>query len=196
MAAWTNRSNGNLMKLSTRGRYGARAMTELAKHHGQGPLALKEMAERQGIPLKYLEQIAIGLKKFKLIRSVRGPFGGYVLARPPEKIHLLEIIEALEGPLTFVHCVRDPSTCEKVPSCAFNELWKAVSAEASKVLKSVSLADMARLDAQKKRSLSACPEAFLPSWRSAARAARQGKSASQSLGREAKGSKSNRRVHR
>lgn len=187
------------MKLSTRGRYAARAMTELAKHHGQGPLALKEMAERQQIPLKYLEQIAIGLKQSKLIRSVRGPFGGYVLARPPEKIQLLEIIEALEGPLTFVHCVRDPSSCEKVPSCAFNELWKAVSAEASKVLKSVSLADMARLDAEKKGSLSACPEEPLPYRRYAARAARsarQGKPASHSPAREAKGSKSSRRVHR
>lgn len=174
-------------------------MMELAKHHGQGPLALKEMAERQGIPLKYLEQIAIGLKQFKLIRSVRGPFGGYILARPPEKIQLLEIIEALEGPLTFVHCVRDPSTCQKVPSCAFNELWKAVSAEASKVLKSVSLADMARLDAEKKGSHSACPEESPFSRISVSRltrAARHGKSASHSLGREPKGSKSSRSVHR
>lgn len=174
-------------------------MMELAKHHGQGPLALKEMAERQGIPLKYLEQIAIVLKQFKLIRSVRGPFGGYVLARPPEKIQILEIIEALEGPLTFVHCVRDPSSCQKVPSCAFNELWKTVSDKASKVLMSVSLADMARLDSKKKGSHSVCPEESLLSRRSRARAvldARQRGAASHAAGREAKGSKSSRRVHR
>jgi Rrf2 family protein len=174
-------------------------MMELAKHHGQGPLALKEMAERQGIPLKYLEQIAIVLKQFKLIRSVRGPFGGYVLTRPPEKIQILEIIEALEGPLTFVHCVRDPSSCQRVPSCAFNELWKAVSEGASKVLKSVSLADMARLDSQKKGSSSACPDEPRLSKRSrpkAARAAPQRAPASHTAGREAKGSKSSRRLHR
>ena len=74
------------MKLSTRGRYGARALVELAKHEGQGPLALKEMAKRKQIPLKYLEQIAMVLKSAKLIKSVRGPSGGYILARPPEKM--------------------------------------------------------------------------------------------------------------
>lgn len=144
------------MRLSTRGRYGARALVELAKHHGQGPLALKEMAERQQIPLKYLEQIAMALKSAKLIKSVRGPAGGYMLARPPEKIHLLEIIETLEGSLSFVNCVRDPSTCERVGSCAFNDLWKKLSRETAKILRSVTLADMARHDSRKKGGLESC----------------------------------------
>ncbi len=144
------------MKLSTRGRYGARALVELAKHDGQGPLALKEMAERQQIPLKYLEQIAMVLKSAKLIKSVRGPSGGYTLARPPEKIHLLEIIETLEGSLSFVSCVKDPSTCRRVESCAFNDLWRKISDETSKILRSVTLADMVRQDSEKKGGLASC----------------------------------------
>ena len=154
------------MKLSTRGRYGARALVELAKHDGQGPLALKEMAERQQIPLKYLEQIAMALKAAKLIRSVRGPSGGYVLARPPKKIHLLEIIETLEGSLSFVNCVKDPSACQRVDSCAFNDLWKKISEETSKILRSVTLADMVEHDSQKRKSLANCFEEEMLSDRS------------------------------
>jgi len=154
------------MKLSTRGRYGARALVELAKHYGQGPLALKEMAERQQIPLKYLEQIAMVLKGAKLLKSVRGPSGGYILARPPSKIHLLEIVETLEGPLSFVSCVKDPSTCERVEACAFNDLWRKVSVETSKILQSVTLADMVRHDYEKKSSLASCFEEEMMSDRS------------------------------
>lgn len=144
------------MKLSTRGRYGARALVELAKHGGKAPLALKEIAENQEIPLKYLEQIAMVLKAAKLIKSVRGPSGGYVLARSPEKIHLLEIIETLEGSLSFVNCVKDPSTCERVKSCAFNDLWKKISQETSKILRSVTLADMVHYDSRKRDGLANC----------------------------------------
>jgi Rrf2 family protein len=129
---------------------------ELAKHYGQGPLPLKEIAERQQIPLKYLEQIAMTLKATKLIKSVRGPSGGYVLTRTPDKVHLLEIIEALEGSLSFVNCVKDPSTCERVESCAFNDLWKKISVETSKILRSVTLADMVQSDSQKKDGLASC----------------------------------------
>jgi Rrf2 family protein len=128
----------------------------LAKHDGRGPLALKELAERQQIPLKYLEQIAMALKGAKLIKSVRGPAGGYTLARPPEKIHLLEIIETLEGSLSFVNCVRDPSTCERVESCAFNDLWKRVSQETAKILRSVTLADMVVRDSRKRTGPARC----------------------------------------
>jgi Rrf2 family protein len=154
------------MKLSTRGRYGARALVELAKHEGQGPLALKEMAERQQIPLKYLEQIAMVLKSAKLIKSVRGPSGGYTLARPPGKIHLLEIVETLEGSLSFVNCVKDPSTCHRVESCAFNDLWKQISVETSKILRSVTLADMVRKDSKKQSNLASCFEEEMLSERS------------------------------
>jgi len=188
----------NPMKLSTRGRYGARALMELAKHYGEGPVALKEMAAQQDIPLKYLEQIAIILKGVKLIRSVRGPFGGYALSRPPDQMDLLEIVEALEGPLTFVHCVKDPSSCQKVESCAFNELWRTVSMEASKILRSVTLADMVRMDSEKKSSLLSCLEEDILSGPASAKSSRrssQGETGVQSVSSPRKGSKSRRTFH-
>ncbi len=141
------------MKFSTRARYGARALIELAKHQGQGPLPLKQIAQCQHIPLKYLEQIAMVLKSAKLIKSIRGPSGGYTLGRPPDTIHLLEIIETLEGSLGFVNCVKDPSTCDRVDSCAFYDLWKRLSVEASDILRSVTLADMVLKDSLKKNGL-------------------------------------------
>lgn len=144
------------MKLSTRGRYGARALMELAKNYGQGPLSLKEISNRQDIPLKYLEQIAMSLKDAALIKSVRGPAGGYELCRPPSEVHLLEIVETLEGALSFVRCVQDPEFCGRVGTCAFNEIWKKVADETSRVLQSFTLRDMLELDATKNNSPMRC----------------------------------------
>ena len=144
------------MKMSTRTRYGARALMELAINYGKGPLSLKEISTRQGIPLKYLEQIVINLRESNIITSVRGPLGGYELARKPDKINLDEIIEVLEGSLGFVQCVEDPSGCEKVESCALNELWKRVSQETHNILTSFSLADLVEIDSHKKNGASNC----------------------------------------
>ncbi len=145
-----------MMKLTTRGRYGARALMEFAKNYKQGPLSLKEVSSLQEIPLKYLEQIVVILKEAKLIKSFRGPAGGYELRKDPKKINLLEIIEVLEGSIGVVHCVHDPSSCGRVEECAFNEVWKKVSKATSKVLKSVTLADMVKLDTKKKNALAVC----------------------------------------
>jgi len=145
-----------MMKLSTRGRYGARALMEYAREYGHGPLSLKEVSARQDIPLKYLEQIIGVLKEAELIQSFRGPSGGYELSRAPKKIRLLEIIEVLQGSISFVHCVHDPSACERVEECAFNEVWNKVTKETKKVLKSVTLSDMVKIDSKKKKALAAC----------------------------------------
>ncbi len=145
-----------MMKLSTRGRYGARALMEFAKNYNQGPLSLKEVSSLQEIPLKYLEQIVIVLKDAKLITSFRGPAGGYELSKDPKKIRLLEIIEVLEGSISVVHCVHDPSSCGRVEECAFNDVWRKVTKATSKVLKSVTLADMVKMDTKKKNALAAC----------------------------------------
>lgn len=144
------------MKLSTRGRYGARALMELARTFGQGPLSLKEIASRQAISLKYLEQIAMLLKDAEIVTSVRGPAGGYKLSRAPNELNLLEIVEALEGSLSFVQCVEDQEVCERTDSCAFTDLWRKVSEEAAKTLRSVTLADMVKRDEQKKVSFLQC----------------------------------------
>ena len=93
------------MKLSTRGRYGLRAMLDIAINQGDGPTTLPSISERQGISVGYLEQLMVPLKKEGLIRSVRGAQGGYLLAREPEKITVGDIIRALEGPIAPVACV-------------------------------------------------------------------------------------------
>ncbi|BDG60589.1 RrF2 family transcriptional regulator [Caldinitratiruptor microaerophilus] len=87
------------MRLSTKGRYGVKALFELAYHYGSGPLSLKEIADRQGLSEHYLEQIAAPLRRAGLVTSVRGAQGGYTLGRPPETITVGEILRALEGPL-------------------------------------------------------------------------------------------------
>jgi len=139
------------MKLSTRGRYGTRALVELANAHGESPVSLKEISKRQQIPLKYLEQIAIRLKKAKIIKSVRGPQGGYKLCKAPEKLNLLEILEALEGSMCFVKCVEDRSSCDRIDCCGFNELWGMIAQETSSLMSSVSLQEMTKMDKKKTR---------------------------------------------
>ena len=103
------------MKLSTRGRYGVRLMLDLALHYGEGPIFLKDIAERQGISEKYLWQLINPLKTTGLINSQRGAHGGYVLGKAPERISLKEILQILEGSLCLVDCVDNPSFCERSP---------------------------------------------------------------------------------
>jgi Rrf2 family protein len=129
---------------------------ELAKAYGEGPLSLKTISSLQKIPLKYLEQIAMPLKEANLIKSVRGPAGGYQLGRHPSDIRLLEVVETLEGSLSFVRCVQDPGVCDRAGTCAFNDLWKHVAAETAKVLQSFSLSDMLELDSAKKHAPHHC----------------------------------------
>ncbi|MFH1061212.1 MAG: Rrf2 family transcriptional regulator [Pseudomonadota bacterium] len=130
------------MKLSTRGRYGVRAMLELALHQGEGPTALQELAQRQGISAKYLEQLLIPLKAAGLVNSVRGAKGGYLLAVSPEKVTLYEIVRTLEGPLAVVECVQDPSICERVGGCTVHLVWGEMSQKLVEFLSSITLSNM------------------------------------------------------
>ncbi len=131
------------MKLSTRGRYGVRAMLELAMHGQSGPLALQEMASRQSISAKYLEQLLIPLKAAGLVASVRGAKGGYLLAIPPEQVSLYDIVRTLEGPLAVVECVNDPQVCERMGGCTVHLIWEEMSLLLVNYLSSISLAKLA-----------------------------------------------------
>lgn len=115
-----------MVKLSTKGRYGTRLMLNLALHYdaGQEPVILKNVAKEEEISIRYLEQIIIPLKLSKLVKSIRGAGGGYILTQPPSKVKLIEIIEALEGPIALVDCVDDPDYCDRMPRCATFEVWK------------------------------------------------------------------------
>ena len=130
------------MKISTKIRYGARAMLELASHYGEGPIELKEIAKRENISLKYLEQVINPLRAAGLVKSIRGSKGGYSLAKPPSEICLYDVVETLDGPLNLLECLRDSKVCQKVPSCVTRDIWQEVSEAISKIFYSVTLEDM------------------------------------------------------
>jgi Rrf2 family protein len=127
------------MKLSTRARYGVRLMLDLARQHGKGPVYLREIAAREDISEKYLSQIIIPLRGGGLVRSTRGAHGGYTLAKDPSAITLREIVEPLEGGNCLVDCVKHPSVCPRVPTCAARDIWTMVGDRISEALGSVTL---------------------------------------------------------
>jgi len=130
------------MRLSTRGRYGVRLMLDLALHHGEGPVLLREIADRQGISEKYLWQLINPLKMAGLVGSQRGAHGGYTLGKAPENISLKEILQVLEGPLCLVDCVDDPSFCDRSPSCITRDVWGEASKNMQQTLEGTTLAAM------------------------------------------------------
>ena len=117
-------------------------MVELASNYGEGPIELKEIAKKESISLKYLEQVINPLRADGLVKAVRGAKGGYSLAKPPSEICLYDVIETLEGPLNLLDCLHDPKACQKVSSCVTREIWKEVSDTMSKIFYSVTLEDM------------------------------------------------------
>ena len=130
------------IKLSTKGRYGVRAMVDLAQRYGQGPVLVRSIAERQDISSKYLHALLATLKSAKLVRSVRGSGGGYALAKAPAEIRLSEILEALEGPFSIVDCVLDEKVCERSTQCAARDVWFDLSAIMQEMLAQITLGDL------------------------------------------------------
>jgi Rrf2 family cysteine metabolism transcriptional repressor len=137
------------MKLSTRTRYGTRALLELALHRGEGPVFLKDIARQQQISLAYLEHLVAPLIYGGIIRSVKGPKGGVTLAKKPEEIKLLEVTRLLEGSLAPVECVDNPGICERSANCVTRDIWGEVKAAINGVLEATTLQDL--VDRQKKR---------------------------------------------
>lgn len=132
------------MKLSTRAQYGVRLMYELGLNYGKGPVYLKDIAQREEMPLKYLSQLILPLKAAGFVNSLRGSRGGYMLAKHPSEIVLKDVIEVLEGSLTLVECLRDPSFCKRVPICASRKLWRKLEEKISETLESFTLDDLLR----------------------------------------------------
>jgi Rrf2 family protein len=137
------------MKISTKIRYGTRAMLELACHYGEGPIELREIAKRENISLKYLEQVIVPLRTAGLVKSARGSKGGYSLAKPPSEIYLKDLVETLEGPLNLIECLKDPKVCQKVPYCITRDIWKEVSEAIDGIFHSVTLEEMAHRKKEK-----------------------------------------------
>ena len=137
------------MKLSTRTRYGVRLMVSLAERFGEGPVFLKEVAAEQEISEKYLSLIVIPLRSAGLVLSTRGAYGGYTLARQPNKISLKEVVDALEGDPCLVDCVREPSSCSRTAICPARDVWQTVGERISETLSEVTL-DQLAADAREK----------------------------------------------
>jgi Rrf2 family protein len=132
------------MKLSTKGKYGVRAVFEIARHYGKGPITIKEIADRQGISFSYLEQILHKLGKAGLIESVRGPAGGYLLARKPAALTIGDIIRTLEGPIALSHCLEpgESGDCHQTDDCVARMVWTKVGAKIEEALDGISFDDL------------------------------------------------------
>ncbi len=130
------------MKLSTKGRYGVKAMVDLAIHFGETPVSIKSIAERQNISEFYLEQLFAPLRKAGLIRSVRGAQGGYVLNMNPSEITVDKIIDVLEGPIEISNCI-EKGECDNMDVCPTRLLWEKMKNSIDEVTKSITLQAMA-----------------------------------------------------
>ena len=134
------------MKLSKRGEYGLRALQDLARKYDEGPVRSKDLARRNNIPRKFLEQIMLTLKHGRIVRSQRGPKGGYYLARPPEAIDLGEVVRLLDGPLAPISCVSEtafePCGCPDMEACGLRRVMQQVRDTVAEMMESTTLADL------------------------------------------------------
>jgi Rrf2 family protein len=136
------------MKISTKGEYGIRALIELSQRHGEGYVQSTVIAEARDIPENYLYQLLITLRKAGLIRSRRGPQGGHMLARSPERISLFEAVTALEGPIEPVTCVQEDVTndCPFGSWCAVRGVWQRITDAMQEILEDTSFAELAQTE--------------------------------------------------
>ncbi|HXZ94351.1 MAG TPA: Rrf2 family transcriptional regulator [Dehalococcoidia bacterium] len=130
------------MKLSTRGRYGVRALLDLALHSGEGTVLLKDIARRQEISLPYLEHLIAPLVAAGLMKSTRGARGGVLLLKPPAEIKLSEVVQLLEGSIAPVDCVDNPALCHRSALCVTRDIWIEMKSAMSQVLDSTTLQDL------------------------------------------------------
>ena len=138
------------MKISTKGRYALRMLVDMAEHQNCGFVALKDIAERQNISKKYLEQIIPIFNKSDILKTTRGSQGGYMLSRSPDKYKVGEILRLTEGSLAPVECLnQDPIECERSGECATLPIWQGLNKVINEYLDSITLQDI--LDQQSER---------------------------------------------
>lgn len=132
------------MKISTKGRYALRLMLDIALAGPEAPVSLRDVAGRQEISDKYLEQIITPLSRAGLVRSVRGAGGGYLLSKEPEEYTVGEILRVMEGSLAPVSCAEDKLCCVRAESCVTQEVWEEIAAAVSSVVDRITLAELVR----------------------------------------------------
>lgn len=134
------------MKMSTKARYGLRALVDLAKNSEEGPVSISSISERQSISENYLEQLLAKLRKAEIVKSVRGSQGGYVLARDAESISVGEVLRTLEGDLSPVECplINDELDCHDEDKCVTKYVWKKVSDSINETVDKISIGELIR----------------------------------------------------
>ena len=132
------------MRLSTKGQYGVRAMFDLASHFKNSPVPLRQISEREGISLNYLEQLFLKLRRAGLVESVRGPGGGYLLKKEPKEIRISDIARAVEESLAPISCIESHKNpkCHRISTCIPRLLWKELGEKILGFLDSMTLADL------------------------------------------------------
>lgn len=132
------------MRLTAKSEYGLLAMIDLACNHGSGPVSAREVAERRNIPPRFLEQLFVALRRSGLVSAVRGAKGGFVLAREPREVSVLDVVEALEGPLTASVCDLERGIeCGHAGACAAAPVWEAATSALREVFASKTLDELA-----------------------------------------------------
>ena len=130
------------MKLSTRSRYGARILVDLALNSTEGPVQIGEISKRQDISVKYLEQLIRPLKQAKMVTSVRGPKGGHLLAKKPQNITLGQVVRLFEGQSELVECISNPEKCSMSHDCQVRLAWKDATKVLYEKLDNTTIADL------------------------------------------------------
>ncbi len=131
-----------MLRLSTKGQYGVRAMYEIAKGYPETPVTIKEISEKQDVSVAYLEQILNKLRKAGLIKSIKGPGGGYILDKSPENVSIASILNELEGPVALTSCLDPEGGCVRVDSCVTHLLWKVLGEQIEAFLNTITLKNL------------------------------------------------------
>lgn len=131
-----------MLRLSTKGRYGVRALFEIAGGYPSDPVTIKEISEKQAISVPYLEQILNKLRKAGFIKSIKGPGGGYILGRKPENISIGEIVKVFEGPVAIASCLDPKKGCVRVDICIAYLLWRSLGEKIEGFLNTITLKDL------------------------------------------------------
>jgi len=131
-----------MLRLSTKGQYGVRAMYEIAKGYPDAPVSIKTISEKQDVSVPYLEQILNKLKNAGLVKSVKGPGGGYLLSLGPEKVTIGDILNELEGPIAITSCLDPDGGCVRIDGCVTHLLWKALGQQIETFLDTITLDDL------------------------------------------------------
>lgn len=147
----------SIMKISTKGEYGIRAMIELARRYGEGYVQSATIAAVRDVPENYLYQLLITLRKAGLVRSRRGPQGGHMLSRPPDRISLAEVVLALEGPLAPVTCVQDSVVhdCRFADTCVVRDVWRRVTDATRRILEDTSFEQLVERERERQSAAEA-----------------------------------------